>query len=295
MLHAFFVHHYQFGLRFCLGQYGGYNKFNRPQPDQYRPVPKANQQFYQYQQNNRNQQQQYQRNNQYQQQQNQQNYQQQGRNQQNQQRQSYQQFNQQPYQSSNQQSYQQQQQQQPQPFQKRYQYNFPQSGSYSYKYSSSQSTFTGSGGRRRRSLNHLSSHVQIRHNMSTGDLILKLAPVLASLNGTARYSIEKGDESLFKVEHHQNTMYLRARKTLARGEFHEIWLKPKSKKTKKVKKMEAKEPEAKLNEGNDKVGRKEIDNGKKKRKAGKKRKVSKRLLGVRESMRFILKLKIEVV
>lgn len=83
--------------------------------------------------------------------------------------------------------------------------------------------------------------------MSNGDVILKLLPVLSSMNGTVRYSVVKGNRSVFSVEHHQGTMFLKVKSKLNPRGMHIVWLKATSVKAEGKAKGENKLHEMKRN------------------------------------------------
>lgn len=182
----------------------------------------------------------------------------------------------------NQYYYQQRQQQQYRPapaYQQTYQrrtYQVP--SSYSYRYTSSHSSYTTPGGRRKRSL-HRIKRIGLKYNVTSGDIILKLVPVLRSLNATMEYIIERGDRAFFRVEHIAGTMILRAKPGLTVGQIHKVWLKPKS-----LVKPQKTKPKMKKNiSTNNKPSHKE------------RAKKAARIIGMREAMRFSLHLQIEVI
>jgi hypothetical protein len=112
----------------------------------------------------------------------------------------------------------------------------------------------------------------LKYNRTSGNIILKLVPVLKSLNGSMEYIMERGDKTLFRVENIAGTMYLRTRTGLKVGQTHKIWLRP------KYKKQERRKTEKKETKGKSKKANKDAH-----------------VLGVREAMRFALHLQIEVV
>ena len=76
--------------------------------------------------------------------------------------------------------------------------------------------------RHRRSLRHHEAiEIKIKSNVTSGTTLLKLSPMLSSLNGTFEYVIAKGNTSLFKVEQVQGLTYLHLREPLGRkGTFY---------------------------------------------------------------------------
>ncbi|XP_048583421.1 fibrillin-1 isoform X2 [Nematostella vectensis] len=150
------------------------------------------------------------------------------------------------------------------------------SGGYNYNYQSPYSSLYP-GGRRRRSRRHSMREFNIKYNITTGNPVMKLVPVLSSLEGAFRYVIAHGDTEHFKVVYVKNVMSLRARGVLKKGKTYEVWLKG-------LYRTKAKSP--KHNRTRKGKGR----NGKRDKKEGKIRQI-----GVEEAKKFLLKLLIEVV
>ena len=92
------------------------------------------------------------------------------------------------------------------------------------------------------------------------------------------YILEKGDRSLFRVEHIAGTMILRAKPGLTVGKVYKVWLQPKF--LRKPRKTNSKE---KTNKTKERSTYKE------------RAKKATRVVGMREALRFFLHLQIEVV
>ena len=92
---------------------------------------------------------------------------------------------------------------------------------YGYQYN-----FQGSGGRTRRRAHHAAKFkLRLPFNLTSAVPIVKLVPVLRTLNGTFEYVIAHGDTKVFKVDQYQGVTYLHVRKHLPRKGTFRLLLK----------------------------------------------------------------------
>ena len=92
---------------------------------------------------------------------------------------------------------------------------------FNYQYPS-----TGSGRRTRRSSRRMAKYTfRLPSNTTSATPIVKLVPVLKTLNGTFEYVIAHGDSNVFKVDQYRGVTYLHIRRHLPRKGIFRLLIK----------------------------------------------------------------------